>query len=82
VDFVRDVPVEAERRTVNGRTLPEGKIIHIPDVLTDPDYTWAEAQRLGGYRTLLGVPMLREGVPVGVLTLTHRLQHRLEVAVA
>jgi signal transduction histidine kinase len=71
MDFVRDVPVEAERGTVNGRTLLEGKIIHIPDVLTDPDYTWAEAQRLGGYRTVLGVPMLREGIPVGVLTLTH-----------
>ena len=71
MDFVRDVPVEAERGTVNGRTLLEGKIIHIPDVLTDPDYTWAEAQRLGGYRTVLGVPMLREGIAVGVLTLTH-----------
>jgi signal transduction histidine kinase len=71
MDFVRDVPVEAERGTVNGRTLLQGKIVHIPDVLTDPDYTWAEAQRLGGYRTVLGVPMLREGIPVGVLTLTH-----------
>jgi signal transduction histidine kinase len=71
MDFVRDVPVEAERGTANGRTLLEGKIIHIPDVLADPDYTWEEAQRLGGYRTVLGVPMLREGIPVGVLTLTH-----------
>jgi GAF domain len=71
MDFVRDVPLEAERGTANGRTLLEGKIIHIPDVLADPDYTWAEAQRLGGYRTVLGVPMLREGIPIGVLTLTH-----------
>jgi signal transduction histidine kinase len=50
--------------------LLEGRVIHIDDVLADPDYTWAEAQRLGGYRTVLGVPMLREGIPVGVLTLT------------
>src|SRR5262249_18805113 len=40
------------------------------DVLADPDYTWAEAQKLGGYRTVLAVPMLREGTPSGVLTLT------------
>jgi GAF domain len=45
-------------------------VIHIADVLADLDYTWAEAQRLGGYRTVLGVPMLREGIPMGVLTLT------------
>jgi signal transduction histidine kinase len=45
-------------------------VIHIADVLADPEYTWAEAQKLGGYRTVLGVPMLREGIPTGVLTLT------------
>jgi signal transduction histidine kinase/DNA-binding response OmpR family regulator len=70
MDYVRDVPVEPERGTVHGRALLEGKIIHIPDVLADPDYTWAEAQRLGGFRTILGVPMLRDGVPIGVLALT------------
>jgi signal transduction histidine kinase len=50
--------------------LLEGQVIHIADVLADPDYTWAEAQRLGGYRTVLAVPMMREDVPMGVLTLT------------
>jgi two-component system, NtrC family, sensor kinase len=69
-DYVRNVPVKPERGTVLGRALLEGKIIHIADVLADPDYTFTEAQRLGGYRTILGVPMLRENVPVGVLTLT------------
>jgi len=58
-----------------GRALLEGKTVQIADVLADPDYTLTEAQKLGGYRTMLGVPMLREGLPIGVLTLT-RLQVR------
>ena len=69
LEMVRDLPVKPERGSMNGRTLLEGKVVHIPDVLADPDYTFGEAQRLGGFRTLLGVPMLREGVPIGVLTL-------------
>jgi signal transduction histidine kinase len=75
LEMVRDVPVKPERGSMNGRTLLEGKVVHVPDVLADPDYTFVEAQRLGQYRTLLGVPMLREGKPIGVLTLT-RLQVR------
>jgi two-component system NtrC family sensor kinase len=50
--------------------LLERRVIHIPDVLTDPEYTFLEGQKLGGYRTTLGVPMLREGIPIGVLALT------------
>ena len=69
-DYVRNVPVKPERGTVLGRALLEGKIIHIADVLVNSDYAWPEAQRLGGFRTMLGVPMLREGVPIGVLALT------------
>jgi len=49
--------------------LLEGRIIHIPDVLTDPNYTFAEAQKLGGYRTALGVPLMREGTPIGVMSM-------------
>ena len=70
MDYVRSIPIEPERGTVTGRALLEGRIIHIPDVQADPDYTWAEAQRLGGYRTIVGVPMLREGMVTGVLALT------------
>jgi signal transduction histidine kinase len=70
VEYVRHVPVEPERRTATGRALLEGKVIHIADVLDDPDYGWAEAQKLGDFRTILGVPMLREGIPIGVLALT------------
>jgi GAF domain-containing protein len=70
IEYVRAMPVERGRGTATGRALLEGRVIHIADVLADPEYTWAEAQKLGGYRTVLGVPMLREGIPTGVLTLT------------
>jgi len=70
IEYVRTLPVERGRGTATGRALLERRVVHIADVLADPDYTWAEAQRLGGYRTVLGVPMLREGIPVGVLTLS------------
>jgi signal transduction histidine kinase len=70
VEYVRNIPVEPERRTATGRALLEGEVIHIADVLDDPHYRWAEAQKLGDFRTILGVPMLREGIPNGVLTLT------------
>jgi GAF domain-containing protein/DNA-binding response OmpR family regulator len=70
MDYVRSVPVKPERGTVTGRALLEGRIIHLTDVLADADYSFSEAQRLGGFRTILGVPMLREGVPIGVLALT------------
>src|SRR5262252_7248441 len=70
IEYVRALPVERGRGTATGRALLENHVIHIADVLTDPDYTWAEAQRLGGYRTVLGVPMLRAGVPIGVLGLS------------
>jgi GAF domain-containing protein len=70
MEYVRDIPVSPERGTLTGRALLERRVIHIPDVLNDPDYTWVKAQELGGFRTLLGVPMLREGLAVGVLSLT------------
>ena len=70
LDYVKDIPIKPGRDTGTGRALLEGKVIHIPDVLADPDFTWKEGQRLGGFRTVLGVPMLREGVAVGVLALT------------
>jgi signal transduction histidine kinase len=70
MDFMKDIPVKPDRGYASGRALLEGRVIHVADVLADPEYTWAEAQRLGNYRTILCVPMLREGVPIGVLILT------------
>ena len=70
MDYVRNIPIEPERGSASGRALLEGRAVHIPDVKTDPEYTLVEGQRLGDYRTVLAVPMLREGVPIGVLALT------------
>ena len=70
VDYVQDIPIKAERGTASGRALFEGRVVHIADVKADPEYTLVEGQRLGDYRTILCVPMLREGVPIGVLVLT------------
>jgi two-component system NtrC family sensor kinase len=70
MDYVRDIPVAPNRGSATGRALLEGVVVHIPDVQTDPDYRFDEALRLGNYRTLLGVPMMRDGTPIGVVTLT------------
>jgi two-component system, NtrC family, sensor kinase len=51
IAMVRDMPVKPKRGSMNGRTLLEGKVVHMADVLADPDYMFTEAQRLGGYRT-------------------------------
>src|SRR5262245_12471602 len=68
-EYVRALPVIPGRGTAAGRALLEGKVVHIPDVLADSEYTFAEGQKLGGFRTILDVPMFREARPIGVLSL-------------
>ncbi|MCA1377509.1 MULTISPECIES: GAF domain-containing protein [unclassified Bradyrhizobium] len=63
------VRLNAGRGSLVGRVLLCGKAVQIPDVLVDPDYAYPEQQRAGGYRTLLGVPLLRSGEVIGVLFL-------------
>jgi GAF domain-containing protein len=75
MDRVRNIPVEPDRGNVSGRALLEGRSVHIPDIHADPEYTFTEAQELGGVRTGLGVPMMREGVPIGVLALARSEVH-------
>ena len=55
------------RGTITGRVMLERRTIHIPDVLDDPEYEFTEGQKTGGYRTILGVPLIREGAAIGVL---------------
>ena len=68
--YLATLAIEPNRRTIVGRTLLEGKTVHVHDVQADPDYNPSGIGVLGGYRTVLGVPLLREGVPIGVIALT------------
>ena len=64
--------VEPGRGSTVGRAILERKIVHIPDVLADPDFTSIEIQRIVGFRTTLAVPLLREGALIGVINLARR----------
>jgi GAF domain-containing protein len=63
-------PIPPGRNTLVGRTALTARTIHLPDCLADPEFTYAESQKRGGFRTMLGVPLLREGTPIGVIALT------------
>jgi PAS domain S-box-containing protein len=64
-EFVERNPIRPGGGTAVGRVVLEGRPVHIHDVQADPNYTYP-GMELEGYRTILGVPMLREGVPIGV----------------
>src|SRR6266478_5252979 len=68
-NYFKSVAIKAGRGTVVGRALLEGRTVQVPDVLADPEYTWSEAQERTGFRSVLAVPLLREGHPIGVLVL-------------
>ncbi len=68
VEFNLAHPIVPSRGTLVGRTALERHAVHIPDVELDAEYDYAEAKELGGFRAMLGVPMLREGEVVGVVT--------------
>jgi GAF domain-containing protein len=71
-EFVASHPAGIDRGTVFGRAVLDRKIFHIHDVLADPEYSYGEGQKIGGFRTLLGVPLMREGMPIGVIALGRR----------
>ena len=67
-DLLAGTVILPGRDTVVGKVALEKRTVLVEDVLADPDYSFYEAQKLGGFRTLLGVPMLFEGEPIGVIT--------------
>jgi GAF domain-containing protein len=67
--YALEHPIWPDRGSVTGRVAIEGRPIHVPDVLADPEYQVTGYQQALGYRTLLGVPLLREGTAIGIFTL-------------
>ena len=63
-------PITVDRGSVVGRTVLEGGVVHVPDVLADPEYARLDAQKISGHRAALGVPLLREENVVGVIFVT------------
>jgi PAS domain S-box-containing protein len=68
-EFIERNPIRADSGGVVGLAARAGRAIHIEDATTDPRFRWHESQRLGGFRTVVGVPMLRDGVVIGVIAL-------------
>jgi signal transduction histidine kinase len=69
---MRETPVQMDRGSVAGRALVGGRFVHIADIKADSEYTFSPGLHLGNFRTAIGVPMLREGVAIGVLALTRK----------
>ena len=67
--YMREHPIKA-KDGVLGQTLRDSKVIQIEDVQAELDHPLNEQRRIGGYRTVLGVPLLRERMPIGVLIVT------------
>jgi GAF domain-containing protein len=71
-ELMESHPLEPGRGSITGRVALERKVIHVHDVLTDSEFKMTEAMKFGGVRTVLGVPLLREGSPIGVIVLPRK----------
>jgi len=71
-EVIRRVPIEMGRGSITGRAVLESRNVQVEDILTDPEFTVWEVQRAAGFRTMLGVPLMREGSPIGVFVLSRR----------
>ena len=71
-DWMESVQIEPGRGTISGRTALEGVAVHVEDVRADPEFTFTEGTTKLGSRTQLGVPLLREGIRIGVIVLMRR----------
>src|SRR5207344_3481065 len=71
-EYFKSISFPPGRGSIVGRTLLEGCTVHVPDIAVDPEYTMTDARQKVGGRTVLGVPLLREGTAIGVIMLLRR----------
>ena len=69
-EFFQTHPFTPGRGSTSGRAALERRAVLIPDVLQDPEYTLSEGQEIAGYRTTLGIPLLREDALIGIFSIT------------
>ena len=72
IKFLQSQPIRVDRGTITGRVALERRAVQILDVATDPEYTMSESISLGHQHTALGVPLLRENEPIGVIVLARQ----------
>lgn len=70
--FLSDNPIAPGEGSCIGRVALHGQTVYIRDTRNDPSYTWKQAAEIGDYLTTLGVPLVREGVTIGVIVMAHR----------
>jgi len=68
VEFVRSNSIALDRRTATGRAALEGRTVQVLDAMNDPEYSYG-GQSVENYRTIIGVPLMRDGQAIGVFTL-------------
>jgi GAF domain-containing protein len=70
IEHMHSLKLRVQRGSIAGRSVAEGKTVHVHDVLSDSEYAYPEAQRLGNFRTALAVPLMREGTAIGAMFLS------------
>ena len=75
-EFMTNMRFVPGQGSITGRAALTGNVVHVTDVLSDPDFELVDAMKRIGARTELGVPLLREGIPIGVIVLMRRTVRR------
>jgi GAF domain-containing protein len=80
--YVDQHPISVDRGSAVGRAALEGRVVHIPDVLADPEYTRLDDQKISGYRAVVGVPLLRDGKSIGVIFVARKVPQPFSLTVS